>query len=226
MWISFVALLLGAAPGQDEALESFRRMEQQVLKCKTFEAQIEFAITGAPADKEVKSRLLVARGNKMRYEIDMTAAGRPHKATIVSDGERMRTIGAVPRQNDQAPKQLTEIALSSVTRGGVWMTLHAVLENQDPAKEYKDFDPVKGFAVSDFKLGPKEMVAGREAQILEYNAKIAGELFPVTVWIDSRTNLPLKRVLKGGPDLIIVTESYTKVALDEKADDKEFEIPK
>ena len=113
-----------------------------------------------------------------------------------------------------------------MTRGGVWMTLHAVLENQNPAKEYKDFDPDESFAVSDFKLGPKEMVAGREAQILEYNAKIAGESFPVTVWIDTRTNLPLKRVLKGGQDLIIVTESYSKVALDEKADDKEFEIPK
>ena len=44
----------------------------------------------------MKGRLLVARGNKMRYEIDMTAAGRPHKATTVSDGERMRTIGACP----------------------------------------------------------------------------------------------------------------------------------
>src|SRR5688572_4899386 len=116
MWLSFVALLLGAAPGQDEALESFRRMEQQVLKCNTFKAQIEFAMPGAPEYKGVKGRLLVARGNKMRYEIDMTVAGRPHKATTVSDGERMRTIGAVPRQNDQAPKQLTEIALSSVTR--------------------------------------------------------------------------------------------------------------
>ena len=52
MWLSFVALLLGAAPGHDEALESFRRMEQQVLKCKTFEAQIEFAITGSPQTKK------------------------------------------------------------------------------------------------------------------------------------------------------------------------------
>jgi outer membrane lipoprotein-sorting protein len=231
MSFAFVALLLGAAASEDDALESFRRMEQQVLKCETFEAQIEVVITGAPADKRVKCRLLVARGNKMRWEIDMTAAGRPHRATTVSDGERMRTIGAVPRQNDQAPQQLTEIALSSVTRSGVWMTLYAILENQDPAKEYKEFDADKSFAVSDFKLGPKEIVAGNEAQVLEYNVKIAGESILVTVWIDTGTHLPLSRVLKAkdkdkeGPYQVIVTETYLKVTLDENTDDKEFEIP-
>jgi outer membrane lipoprotein-sorting protein len=237
MWISFVALLLAAVAGQDEALETFRRMEQQVLKCKTFEAQMEVNFPGDPEDienieipKGVKGRLLVARGNKMRWEIDMIAAGRRHKVTTVSDGERMRTIGpGVPRQNDQAPEQLAEIALSSVTRGGIWLTLYAVLENHDPAKEYKDFDPDKSFAVSDFKLGPKEMVAGKEAQVLEYNAKIADQSLSVTVWIDTQTHLPLKRMLKVGPDqdqVIVLTESYTKVVLDENADGKEFEIPK
>jgi outer membrane lipoprotein-sorting protein len=232
MWLSFVVLLLGAAPGQDEALETFRRMEQQVLKCKTFEAKMEFDIVGAPEDlaKRVKGRLLVARGNKMRWEVDMIAAGRAHKATTVSDGKRMLTIGAVPRQNDQVPEQLTEIALSSVTRVGIWLTLNAVLENQDPAKEYKDFDPDKTFAVSDFKLGPKEMVAGKEAQVLEYNATMADESLSVTVWIDTQTHLPLKRTLKVGPagpdQVIVLTESYTKVVLDENADDKKFEVPK
>jgi outer membrane lipoprotein-sorting protein len=231
MWLSFIALLLGAAPGQDEALETFRRMEQQVLKCKTFEAQIEFDFAGDPEaieiPKGVKGRLLVARGNKMRWEIDMIAAGRQHKATTVSDGKRMLTIGAVPRQNDQAPEQLTEIALSSATRGGIWLTLYAVLENQDPAKEYKDFDADKSFAVSDFKLGAKEMVAGKEAQVLEYNAKIADQSLSVTVWIDTQTHLPLKRMLKVGPDQVIVlTESYTKVVLDENVNDTEFEVPK
>jgi outer membrane lipoprotein-sorting protein len=234
MWLTFVVLLLGAAAGQDEAVELFRRMEQQVLECKTFEAQMELAIAREPGDSEdpeipkgVKGRLLVARGNRMRWEIDMIAAGRQHKATTVSDGARMLTIGAVPRQNDQAPEQLTEIALSSMTRGGLWLPLIAVLENHDPAKEYKDFDPDKSFAVSDFKLGPKEMVAGTEAQVLEYNAKIAGHSFFVTVWIDTQTHLPLKRMLKAGPNqVLILTESYTKVVLDEEADDKEFEVPK
>jgi outer membrane lipoprotein-sorting protein len=236
MLLSLIALLLAAVAGQDEALESFRRMEQQILKCKTFEAQMEFDFAGDPEDKEnieipkgVKGRLLVARGNKMRYEIDMIAAGRPHKATTVSDGKRMLTIGAVPRQNDQAPEQLTEIVLSSVTRGGVWLTLYAVLENHDPAKEYKDFDPDKSFAVSDFKLRPKEMVAGKEAAVLEYNAKIADQSLSVTVWIDTQTHLPLKRTLKVGPDpdqVLILTETYTKVVLDENADDTEFEVPK
>jgi outer membrane lipoprotein-sorting protein len=226
MWLSLATLLLGVAPGQDEAQELFKRMEQQILKCKTLDAQMEFAVTDFPADKGVKGRLLVARGNRMRWEIDMTVAGMPRKVTTVSDGDRMRTIGAVARQNDQVPRHMAEIALSSVTRGGVWMTMYAVLENQDPAKEYKDFDPDKSFAVSNFELGTKEMMAGKEAQVLEYKATIAGQPFAVTVWIDTRTHLPLKRVLKGGPNLVLVTETYTKVVLDKKVDDKGFEIPK
>jgi hypothetical protein len=222
-----------AGPAADPGIKDadpeklFKRMEQRLLTCKTLDVQMEFA---GVAEKDVKGRLLVARGNKMRLEFDMTAAGRPHKATTVSDGARMRTIGAIPRLNDQTPKQLTEIVLSSVTRGGVWLTMAELLEKQDPATESKDFDLEKSLAVSDFKLGTKEQVAGREAQVIEYKVKTADEPLVMTVWIDVRTDLPLKRVVKGkdkdGPYQVLMTETYTKVGVDEKIDDKVFEVPK
>lgn len=226
MWLILAALLLGTVPIQDNAQKLFQQMEQQVFKCKSFDARIEFELTNFPAGEGVKGRLLVAPGNKLRWEIDMSIDGKPKKVTTVSNGERMRTLGAVRRQNEQVPKQLTEISLSSVTRGGVWMTMYTVLEIQDPAKVFKDFDPNKSFAVSDFKLGTQENVAGKMAQVLEYQVNFVGQRLPVTVWIDTRTHLPLKRVLKGAPNLVIVTETYTKVILDEKVNDKEFEVPK
>ncbi|HKB40512.1 MAG TPA: hypothetical protein VKD72_29070, partial [Gemmataceae bacterium] len=127
-------------------------------------------------------------------------------------------------------RSLTETALASVMRGGVWMTMYAVLENQDPPAMLKDFNLDKHMSVSDFKLGKKEPVSGKEAQVIEYKLNPGADELVMSVWIDVRTLLPLKRVVKGkpkvGPYQVIVTETYTKAAVDEKVDDKDFEIPK
>ena len=56
----------------------------------------------------------------------------------------------------------------------------------------------------------------------------AEEPMAVTVWIDVKTNLPLKRVIAAneGTETITVTVTYTRIALDAKIDDKEFQLPK
>ena len=48
------------------------------------------------------------------------------------------------------------------------------------------------------------------------------------MWIDTKTNLPLKRAImtQKGDDKFTVTETYTKLKLDEKIDPKMFELPK
>ena len=72
-------------------------------------------------------------------------------------------------------------------------------------------------------------MAGVEAQVVEYQLKWpgGGSPFSVTVWINPKTHLPLKRVLTGkhGADNIVVTETFTKTVLDGKIDEKQFVLP-
>jgi outer membrane lipoprotein-sorting protein len=224
-----MALLLAADPAPDSAEAVFKRMEQPVLKCKTFKADVEIA-HGSGKDT-LKGRVLVAPGNKMRLELEGSINGEPGKMALVSDGTTMRTTqGTGPGSDQDAPKQLSEIALASLTRTGVFVPMFLIVETTGAGKKPEPFDLDKQFAISDLKLGKKEMVSGKEAQAIDYKltTKAGKEPLAVTVWIDVKTNLPVKRVvtLQKGKETVTVTETYTKPALDEKLDAKEFELPK
>jgi outer membrane lipoprotein-sorting protein len=231
MWLSVVALLLAADPSPDDAGDVLRRMEQPILKCKTFQADLEVAVAGPDGDSTLKGRLLVTQGNKMRLELDGSVKGKPVKMALVSDGTKMRMTGDTgPGKDLEMPKHLREFALASVTRTGVFAPLFLLIVAQEPGKKPEPFDLDKELSVSDLKLGKKEMVSGKEAQALVYKltAKGAKEPLAVTVWIDGKTNLPVKRAvtLKQGAETLTVTETYTKATVDGKIGDKEFVLPK
>src|SRR5262245_18907747 len=230
MWLSVLALLLATEPGPDSPDAVFKRMEQPILKCKTFKADVEVAV-GPGNDNKLKGRLLVAQGNKMRLELDGSIKGKPGKMAMVSDGTKMRMSGDTgPGKDQETPKQLSEIALASVTRSGVFVPIFLLVEVAEPGKKPEPFDFDKQFSFSDIKLGKKESVSGKEAQALDYKltTKAAKEPLAVTVWIDVETNQPVKRVitLKEGAETFTITETYAHAVLDDKIDDKEFQLPK
>jgi hypothetical protein len=133
-----------------------------------------------------------------------------------------------PAQDQDTKKGFGKLALESMSRFGVmpgWFLIRA----EDPG-ERDEFDTNKVFPISDLKLGKKEPVSGVECLAIEYqiSPKGAKEPIPVTVWVDVKMNLPVKRVVawKEGKDTITITETYTKAVVDGKLDDKEFELPK
>jgi len=89
-------------------------------------------------------------------------------------------------------------------------------------------DPTKVFLVKGFKLGAKEKVGDREAQIVHYQIedKRDGDVTEASIWIDTQTQLPLKRVLAGKTTdgRFTMTETYV-FTVDSKLEDKLFEIP-
>jgi hypothetical protein len=110
-----------------------------------------------------------------------------------------------------------------VSRCGVVPTF-ILIATQDPAEK-------EAFAISGLKLGKKEPVSGVESQVIEHQITLKNLEQPisVTVWVDVKTNLPVKRVVtlkEEGRDTITVTETYTKAVVDGKLDEKEFELPK
>ena len=69
------------------------------------------------------------------------------------------------------------------------------------------------------------MVGGVETQAIEYAIKYPAvkDLLAATVWIDTKTNLPVKRVIvmKVGDNVVTMTEAYSKSTVDGKIDEKE-----
>src|SRR5581483_1800247 len=99
----------------------------------------------------------------------------------------------------------------------------------------REFKIDEEFKVSDFKLGKKEMVGKQEAQVVEYKTvpkQQADTPFMLTVWLDTKTHLPLKRVAvlvltkDNRKATYTSTETFTKLELDGKIDAKQFELPK
>ena len=81
----------------------------------------------------------------------------------------------------------------------------------------------------DFKMGAAEKIGARDTKIVHFKVGEKGDrdAAAVTVWIDSKTLLPLKRVMVPFPrSAAAVTELYTAFALDPKIDARAFELPK
>ena len=84
------------------------------------------------------------------------------------------------------------------------------------------------FKVSDFVLGKKEKVGEREAQVIDYKLVMDNrDTAETTIWIDTETKLPLKRVLssKNANESLRITETY-RIRVNGKIDGKKFELLK
>jgi outer membrane lipoprotein-sorting protein len=71
------------------------------------------------------------------------------------------------------------------------------------------------------------MIGQRETQVVQYQIqnKLVGNLAEMSVWIDTKTQLPLKRAEKETGKENRSTETYGVFTVDSKLDDKLFGIP-
>jgi outer membrane lipoprotein-sorting protein len=91
------------------------------------------------------------------------------------------------------------------------------------------FDLDKMVAIRDFKAGAKEKVGTHDTQVVQYNLDLGKEgKAKVSLWIDTKTNLPVKRELMvddNGKNFHI-TETISALDVNPKLDPKLFELPK
>lgn len=231
----------GSKPvGDDRAKQLFQEMEQRLAKAKSlecaFEIKAEWASGGDPRKTMLlEGSLFLADGNRVREEMNERTDGRPLFKFLVSDGARWwwHDKGSPPHLVDKKPwASLNADFLTSLARAGFFLPTA-------PLPPVEAADGKDRFPVSGFRLGPKEKLGEREAQRLEHQLFIKGQKgpkgeelsFPVTVWLDPQTSLPIKRMLSlkfvgtKEPELVI-TESYGKLVLDGEVNAKKFELPK
>jgi outer membrane lipoprotein-sorting protein len=209
----------------NDAEQLFKQMEAKLHKAKT--VSLSFA-SKAESDGEpfkgwkLKGTVAVVGGNKGRVEMSGGKEGSERfKALSISDGKQVVQDKGKPRP---APKVYTSNLLTIVARSGFFLMIAPL-----PPEPFTNpnFDLREGFTVSGFKLGKKEKIGERETQRIDYMLSVKGNAgkFPVAVWIDLKTRLPVKRQLQEAADKIWYTETY-EITLDGKVDVKKFEFPK
>jgi uncharacterized protein (TIGR03067 family) len=235
------------------AKQLFEAMEGRLLKAKSvrcgFSTEFSFqgnaTTAGAGGGPPTEGTLIFTEGNKVNLQIEEATDPDINPGKIVSDGVRLRENvwnpgpskgGGPPPPKTREGKpnpQLTEVLRSLLCRVGLY---HRFVERRltDPGLDLPEtlrFKPDTAFAVSDFTLGGKEKVGGRECQVVLHRLAPRGldlgdRPVQVKVWIDVRTNLPLKRELIAGEGALRVTETYADMELDGKLEPKLFELPK
>jgi outer membrane lipoprotein-sorting protein len=222
-WLALLVLILAAAPAraqESEAEKLYRAMEKKILAAKSL--ALEFNSQNTVDDKKftVKGTIYVAAGNKTRLELESELFGLG-KTLIVTNGEsRYAKVGALVFDKGPFPPK-GEVLLALIARFGA---TNAAME-----KKIATADLGKDWPVKNFKLGVKEMVGKREAQVVQYQIqyKKSGNLAEVSVWIDTKTQLPLKRAMAGKDKKTIgdLVETYGVFTVDGKLDGKLFDIP-
>jgi outer membrane lipoprotein-sorting protein len=214
--LAMLVLLPVAVAAQDgsEAEKLFRNMETRITSAKTLQVNYEtvFGEFG-----KMKGSLAVAAGNKVCLEQQGEIKDKAFEFKIISDGAMTKTSGTFgAKEAKETPNMMGEKLLRFVSRGGIGPVIFQAVrqgERENP------------FDVSDFKLGKKEKIGDRAAQIVEYDVQLDKGKTHVSVWLDVKTSLPIKRELTVGDSNIRVTETYSAFNVNGQIDPKKFELP-
>ena len=216
------------APDQaqiNEAEKLFRDMEKKIQAAKAFRVVFTTEIKRDARERvgRFEGSLLLTHDNKGRMKI-REVRGQSRSWEAISDGKRVKSEGAT----SATPKNFHGLASVLVSRVGVFPTFPAipfVIAQADTV------DKVEGSKLDawDFKAGAAEKIEGRDAKVVRFRVGEKGDrdAAAVTLWIDSKTLLPLKRVVVANPrSAEVVTERYKQFTLDPKVGAKVFELPK
>jgi outer membrane lipoprotein-sorting protein len=229
-----LALLVPAlvvAGGQDnEAEKLFRDLEKKITSAEAVHVVADAVAQGKGIKKQkLRSALTFARGNKARLNTKGVAEGASEREVVIegiSDGKTMQisdTPGKERHSTHPTPPYLTELLGVTLTRAGAvglgW-----------EMKEGEKLDLNKKFPVKDFKMGAGSKVNGRDAKAVHYCLMVDGkDLMQVTLWLDARTLLPLKRLIVAKEmenDQIRITETYSEFKINPPLKAKTFELPR
>jgi len=224
-WLALLVLILAAAPAraqEGEAEKLYRAMEKKILAAESLALEFNSQVTVDDKKFTVKGTIYVAAGNKTRLDLESELFQLGGKSLIVTNGKsKYSKVGNLVFHEGPFPAK-GEVLLALIARFGAGA---AALEQKIATA---DLD--KDFPVKNFKLGVKEMVGKREAQVVQYllQDKKIGDLAEVTVWIDTKTQLPLKRAMAEKDEKgkeVRSTETYRVFTVDSKLDGKLFDIP-
>jgi len=217
--LAVVALAAPVRADDDkDARALFDKMEKALTGAKTLQVEAKGKVDSDQAKLEVDARLLLAEGNKGRLEFAGSFGEKTFKFKSVSDGSKTKTINPKGEaQEKETPKTFHKNFVTIASRAGL---ASLIITGRKGGGKQPTAEALK---VSDFKLGKREKIDKRDAQAVEYQLQPEGlqVTLGMTVWIDVKTNLPVRRSIET--PFGSITENYT-IRVNEKIDPKQFEL--
>jgi outer membrane lipoprotein-sorting protein len=162
-WLALFVLILAAAAAraqEGEAEKLYRAMEKKVLAAESLTLDFHSDMTVDDKKVTLKGTIHVAAGNKTRLELESELFQLGGKTLIVTNGEsKYAKVGDLVFDKGPFPPK-GEVLLAMIAR------FSAAIAAMEQKIATADLD--KDFPVKNFKLGGKEMVGKREAQVVQY----------------------------------------------------------
>ena len=237
----FATAFCSPALAQDDDPEKlFRGMEKKLLAAKALEITFEYQIG---KQKKARGELLVTQDNQLRLKVVGHFEEKPKAGfELISDGKQIKCkeakfyvesngmpgVRTGDKTDQPTPKHFHTPLCYTLTRGCVWYTVFSMpylITGQGETKPDREESRMR---VYDFKLAGTEKIDGKDAQLIRHRMGDGSDRFDpeVSVWIDAKTLLPLRRTFVLKSQGVRVTEYYAEVKLDPKVDAKVFEAPK
>jgi outer membrane lipoprotein-sorting protein len=229
MRFALLATLVPAFAVQgNDAEKLFREMEKKITEAKSLRVASDIVVKDKREGGTLKSLVALAPGNKLRLTMKGKGGGKELEMEVACDGDKLHARMTPPDESKQqaAPKDLHAVMSTVISRTGPLGTSFIVSGRDWPGVP-RESDLDKLFHVHDFKMGEAAKVNGRDAKVLHYRLDIAGKKpAKITLWLDARTLLPLKRVIIPEAEDAQITETYTEFTLNPQLDAKTFELPR
>ncbi len=216
-------LRLPSALAQDNEAENlFRDFEKKVKNVKAIRVAVDAKSDTTRLRGNFKISLLLAQGNKLRLLLTETDTEEPDpvRSALTSNGTTLRMSSKGKDEEKATPKGLHTLGSTCASRAGIiFFLLLVVTQEQGSSGKLPDSEEL--LRATEFKLAKDEKVGGRDAKVVRYKLNTA----EVTLWLDARTHLPIKRHILFEKTWVIA-ETYTEFLLDPKVDAKAFKLSK
>jgi hypothetical protein len=203
MWTLLVPVLVWCNSQPDDAAAALLKQSQtRLLKAKVLEVRFD-GIWGAEGKKG---------GRKFNGSFSLSVAGRTLSTQMTLEE---KTPYKKSVAGDAFPILARE-ALESIGRAGVFVPFFLLEHYEDEFKEKNLwFIDARQLERSTPKLGDKEKVAGRQAQIIEYTLKSENGKLVIQnkVWIDTEQQVPMQLEVSAarGKMRLKCTERFEKL---------------
>jgi len=208
----------------DDPQQLYGALEEKIAKAETLLISVTGKVEGDDKASTFKGKLLVAPRDKLYFDFKHELPGKPYRRTVLSDGVTLTVTHdgkGIPAK--KTPKFLRSVPTVLLARTGFYV----IFDNG--SAPFNGDDPLKVLLVSDFKKHPGEKVDGRDALVISYKVTFEKtEIFTTAkVWLDAKSQVPLKRVLAGSKltDFHTITEVYSTFQINLKIEGNPFASP-
>lgn len=243
--IALAMIAPALAPAQDDDAEKiYRDLEKRILAAKAHQVEMTYTFGKQNANKV---EMVITQDNK--FHMKTTGPFQKPKSgyELISDGKDLKSIGArlsvmpsgLPsietggksKSEWPTPASFHEAVSVIDARAGLWYTVFVMpyLATGQFGKKLDADGQGSKIKVYNFKLLADEKVGDQVAKVISYrfgDGSAGRDNADVKLWIDARSQLPLKRAFVMESQGIVITETYQSFKLDPKLDEKKFEFPK